>query len=64
MVTHSNFLKMIVSYMLHGDSLTAIEYINLSYFNPINNAGMAICSYTSHWFKKDEWKVLVWNDLE
>jgi probable phosphoglycerate mutase len=64
MVTHSNFLKMIVSYMLHGDSLTAIEYAKLSFFNPIDNAGMAICSYTSHWFKKDEWKVLVWNDLE
>lgn len=64
MVTHSNFLKMVVAYMLHGDSLTAIELANLSYFNPIDNAGMAICTYTSHWFKRDEWKILVWNDLE
>ncbi|MCX6751988.1 MAG: histidine phosphatase family protein [Candidatus Nomurabacteria bacterium] len=64
MVTHGIFLKMIVSYMLYGDKLTAAEYNSLSYFNPINNASMAICSYTHHWFKKNEWKLLVWNDLE
>ena len=63
MVTHSNFLKMVVAYMLHGDSLTATELAKLSYFNPINNAGMAICTYTSHWFKKNEWKIIAWNDL-
>jgi broad specificity phosphatase PhoE len=64
MVTHKIFLKMVVSYMLHGDSLTASQYNNLSYFNPIDNAGMAICTYTPHFFKKDEWKLLVWNDLD
>ena len=64
MVTHKIFLKMVVSYMLYGDKLTASQYNNLSYLNPINNAGMAICLYTSHLFKKDEWKLLVWNDLE
>lgn len=64
MVTHGIFLKMVASYMLYGDKLTASEYNNLSYFNPIDNAGMAICSYTHHWFKKNEWKILVWNDLD
>lgn len=63
MVTHGIFLKMVISYMLHGNSLTASEYNNLSYFNPINNASMAICSYTTHWFKKNEWKLIVWDDL-
>jgi broad specificity phosphatase PhoE len=63
MVTHKIFLKMVVSYMLHGDALTASQYNSLSYWNPIENAGMAICTCTSHWFKKDEWKLLVWNDL-
>jgi len=63
LVTHKIFLKMVISYMLYGDKLTASQYNTLSYFNPINNASMAICSYTSHWFKKDEWKLLVWNDL-
>ncbi len=64
MVTHGIFLKMVISYILVGEKLTASKYNNLSYLNPINNAGMTICSYKSHWFKKDEWKLLVWNDLE
>lgn len=64
MVTHSNFLKMIVAYMIYGDNLTASQHANLSFFNPIKNAGMAIVRYTNHWFKKDEWKLLVWNDLD
>ncbi|MFA5778261.1 MAG: histidine phosphatase family protein [Candidatus Paceibacterota bacterium] len=64
MVTHKIFLKMVISYMLYGDKLTASQYNNLSYFNPIDNAGMAICSYKHHWLKKNEWKLLVWNDLD
>lgn len=64
MVTHKIFLKVVVSYMIYRDKLTASQYNNLSYFNPIDNAGIAICSYTHHFFKKDEWKLLVWNDLE
>ncbi len=63
MVTHGIFLKMVVAYMLHGDKLTSAQYNSLSHFNPINNASMAICSYTTHLFKKNEWKLLVWNDL-
>ncbi|MEK9181784.1 MAG: histidine phosphatase family protein [Patescibacteria group bacterium] len=63
MVTHGIFLKMIVSYMLYGKKLTASEYNELSYLNQIDNAGMAICSYTTHWFRKNEWKILAWNDL-
>ncbi len=63
MVTHGIFLKMVAAYMIHGKHLTASEYNNLSYFNPVNNASMAIVAYTHHWFKKNEWKILVWNDL-
>ena len=63
MVTHGIFLKMVIAYMISGENLTASEYNKLSYFNPIDNAGIAICSYTTHWFSKNEWKVLVWNDL-
>ena len=62
MVTHHVFLKMIVSYMLYRDNLTASLYNTLSYFNWIDDAGMTICQYTPHWFKKDEWKVITWND--
>ena len=64
MVTHKIFLRMVVSYMLLGEKLTASEYNNLSYLNPINNASMAICSCTTHFFKEPEWKLLIWNDLE
>ena len=62
MVTHGIFLKMIVSYMLYGDTLTASKYNTLSYFNPIDNAGIAICKYEIHLFGKNEWKLILWND--
>lgn len=62
MVTHSIFLKMVVAYIQHGEHLSAEEYAKLSYFNPIDNAGLTICEYIPHWFSKDEWKLLVWND--
>ena len=64
MVTHSRFLKMVVSYMIYGEKLTASQYNALSYFNRVENAGLAICSCTTHWFKKDEWKLITWNDLD
>ncbi len=63
MVTHSIFLKMIASYILYGDNLNASMYNSLSHFNPVNNASITICSCQTHWFKKDEWKIIVWNDL-
>jgi len=63
MVTHGIFLKMVVAYMIHGENLSASLYNTLSYFNPIDNAGIAIVSYQHHWLKKDAWKLVVWNDL-
>lgn len=64
MVSHGFFLKMVVSYMAYGENLTASQYNTLSYFNPVGNAGIAIVAYTRHWIKKDEWKILVWDDLD
>lgn len=63
MVTHGIFLKMVVAYIIYGEGLTASLYNTLSYHNPMNNAGMTICQFLPHWFKKDEWKVITWNDL-
>ncbi len=68
MVTHSIFLKMVASYMLFGEELTASKYNTLSYLNPIDNGGITICSYTKQeksWFKKEkeEWQIITWNDL-
>src|SRR3989344_4353967 len=63
MVTHGIFLKMVIAYMMFRENLNASEYNKLSYFNPIDNGGIAICSYTTRWFKPNEWRLLVWNDL-
>jgi hypothetical protein len=62
-VTHSIFVGMVVSYMLRGEKLTASEYNKLSYLNPISNAGLVICTYTTRLFHKPVWKLLVWNDI-
>src|SRR3989338_3058721 len=51
LVSHGFFLKMIAAYMTYGEELTASQYNTLSYFNPVQNAGMAIVAYTRHWFK-------------
>lgn len=63
MVTHGIFLKMVVSYMLEGDTLTASEYNKLSYINPMGNAALTICTRTFGFLRKTKWKVLVWNDI-
>lgn len=62
MVTHSIFLKMVISYMLRGEELTASEYNKLSFFNPLDNAGLSVVKYTKHWLGKDKWELLAWNN--
>lgn len=63
MVTHGIFLKMVAAYILRGEALTASEYNTMSFYNPIDNAGIAIASYTTYWFRSPLWRLLVWNDL-
>src|SRR3989344_2445087 len=60
MVTHGIFLKMVAAYITLCEGLNASEYNKLSYFNPIDNAGIAICTYTTYWFRRNEWKLIVW----
>ena len=62
MVTHGIFLKMVIAYMLRGEELNASDHNKLSFFNPIDNAGITIVKYTHHWFRKDKWKLLAWNN--
>ncbi|MBI5139677.1 histidine phosphatase family protein [Candidatus Nomurabacteria bacterium] len=62
MVTHGIFLKMVISYIVRGESLNASEYNKLSFFNAMDNAGITIVKYIPHWFKKDEWKLVAWNN--
>lgn len=61
MVSHAFFIKMVVAYMIHGDKLNASEFNTLSFFNNADNAGLTICLFIPHWFTKNEWKVLTWN---
>ncbi|MES2315530.1 MAG: histidine phosphatase family protein [Patescibacteria group bacterium] len=61
MVTHRAFLKMILAYMFLDETLDAKIFNKVSYFNPIDNAGLTIVQYTPHWFKKDEWKLIAQN---
>jgi broad specificity phosphatase PhoE len=63
MVTHGIFLKMFVSYMLYGERMKASDYIRLSYESAMDNAGVVICSYTTYWFKKPKWRLLLWNGV-
>lgn len=64
MVTHGIFLKMVIAYILHGKHLSASEYNTLSFFNPADNAGLTICTFTPHWFRKNEWKIITWNSKD
>lgn len=44
-VTHHAFLKMLLSYMLYGERLTAHEFIKLSFYNVSDNGGITVCKY-------------------
>lgn len=63
MVTHGIFLKMFVSYMLYGENMKASDYVRLSYESAMDNAGVVICSYTTYWFRKPKWRLLLWNGM-
>ncbi len=63
MVTHGIFLKMVASYILLGDALTASQYNKLSYLNPMDNAGLTICIRKKGFLRKEKWKLLVWNGM-
>ncbi len=71
-VTHSIFLKMIASYILHHDSLTALKYNMLSYNNASGNASITIIEYNSGMFgdgwlgrkinpPEKRWRLLQWD---
>ncbi len=71
-VTHSIFLKMIASYILYRDDLTAKKYNLLSYTNTSSNASVTIIEYTSSIFgdgwlgrqilpPERRWRLLEWD---
>lgn len=73
-VTHSIFLKMIASFILYRDNLTADKYNLLSYHNASNNASISIFEYNSGWLGdgwlgrklfpiEKRWRILAWDDF-
>ncbi len=73
-VTHSIFLKMVASYALYRESLTATKYNLLSYHNASNNASISIFEYNSGWLGngwlgrkffpiEKRWRILAWDDF-
>lgn len=63
-VTHHAFLKMLLSYMLHGEKLHANEYVTLSFFNPSHNGGITVCRHSPlfSWFSKTRgWDILAYD---
>ncbi|MCF7865450.1 MAG: histidine phosphatase family protein [Candidatus Pacebacteria bacterium] len=73
-VTHSIFLKMVASFVLYRDRLTADKYNLLSYHNASNNASISIFEYNSGWLGdgwlgrkfypiSERWKLLAWDDF-
>jgi broad specificity phosphatase PhoE len=65
-VTHSYFLKMLLSFLLHRNDLHAPDYIKLSFFNPADNGGITICEYRpwKRWFSKTRgWSVIAYNEV-
>lgn len=44
-VTHHLFLKMLVAYMLYRERVHAADFVKLSFFNFLDNAGITVCEF-------------------
>lgn len=71
-ITHSIFLKMIASYILHGENLNAQTYNLLSFVNSSSNASVTILTYDSGWLgdgyfgrlffpPEKRWRLVTWD---
>lgn len=64
-VTHSIFLKMLLSFLLYRRKLHAPDYVKLAFFNPADNGGITICEYRPWKFfsKTRGWSVVAYNEM-
>jgi broad specificity phosphatase PhoE len=62
-VTHHNFLKMLIAYLLYRKQLSAKEFVKLAFFNISDNAGITICEYhpLKRWSRTRGWIVVSYN---
>ena len=58
LVTHGDFLRMVLSVMMFGNAVTPKEHQNVFSFYQTNNTGITICEYT----KDKNWRLLTFND--
>ena len=73
-VTHHIFLRTVVSFIEIGEKLTSAHLAKFTFLNPLENAGITLCSYAPvekgwwKWKRREEpranlgWKLVVWND--
>jgi probable phosphoglycerate mutase len=64
-VTHGIFLRMIIAYIIHGESLDSKKYNLISFNTSANNAGITVCEYRKGWFGPpvaERWQLLAWDD--
>ncbi len=63
-VTHHHFLKMLIAYLLYGESLHAKDFVKLSFFNYADNAGITVCEYRPwRMFSATHgWEVITYNE--
>ncbi len=65
-VTHSIFLKMLLSYLLYREDLHAPDYVKLAFFNPADNGGITICEYRpwKRWLSRTHgWSIVAFNEV-
>jgi broad specificity phosphatase PhoE len=65
-VTHHVFLQMLTAYLLYRDNLSASDYVKLAFFNPVENGGVTIYSYSPlhlPFSKTRGWQVHGYNEL-
>ncbi|HLD01731.1 MAG TPA: histidine phosphatase family protein [Patescibacteria group bacterium] len=58
LVTHGDFLRMILSVMMFGKIVTPKEHQSVYSFYQTHNTGITICEYT----KDENWRLLTFND--
>lgn len=56
-VTHSEILRMIISYMMMGDDHNLENYLKFESFFKTTNTGITVCEKTEH-----GWEMKTWND--
>ncbi len=56
-VSHGEFIRMLLAVMLFGESLTAEQFMTMRLFFVVKNTGVSVCE-----FEKNRWELLTWND--